>query len=139
MTNQFFLGCWVPVSFVEVKTTNCRIKFFHEWHSELLFLVKESLDSQKEKSGLKCTRMKRFECQFIRMLVSKRFKTVSNALRAFFLFGVNVAKPSYRANMSFLREVVKKNAVVTENSKDSPPENQGENIGKHYWIYVFFS
>ena len=67
------------------------------------------------------------------------FKTVSNALRAFFLFGVNVAKPSYRANMSFLREVVKKNAVVTENSKDSPPENQGENIGKHFWIYVFFS
>ena len=40
--------------------------------------------------------------------------------------------------MSFLREVVKKNAVVTENSKDSPPENQGENIGKHFWIYVFF-
>ena len=78
------------------------------------------------------------ECQFIRMLVSKRFKTVSNALRAFFLFGVNVAKPSYRANMSFLREVVKKNAVVTENSKDSPPENQGENIGKLFWIYVFF-
>ena len=69
------------------------------------------------------------ECQFIRMLVSKRFKTVSNA---FFLFGVTILSSKH---VIFERM---KNAVVTENSKDSPPENQGENIGKLFWIYVFF-
>lgn len=53
------------------------------------------------------------------------------------MFGVNVAKSSYRANMSFLREVVKKNAVVTEKSKDLPPENQGKNISIIGFMFFF--